>query len=385
MPEPILSLVPEPGEPIDWPMILQSALGETLARLSSIPQNPVWHGEGDVLTHTRMVCEALVSDGEWRALPGRERQILFLAALLHDVGKAVCTRFEDGAWSSPHHSLTGAGTARTLLWLTFGLCGTPEKQSMRESVCQLIRSHMAPVHVQDLPMPERKVIQLSSDGAQANWFSNRLLAILARADARGRVSTDTKQLLDAIDFFAELAQEQGCLDAPYPFRSTFERYLYLSGDSRWPVPRYDASWGQIFMLSGLPGVGKDTYLHRNLPGLPVLSLDDIREELGVSPEKSQAPVVVAAKQRAMELLRNRQPFVWNATDLTAMIRKKQISLFSAYGATTRVIYLETNWEEQLRRNASRSRAVPQAAIRHMLDRLVPPLPSEAQDIEWRCV
>ena len=103
MPEPILSLVPEPGEPIDWPMILQSALGETLARLSSIPQNPVWHGEGDVLTHTRMVCEALVSDGEWRALPGRERQILFLAALLHDVGKAVCTRFEDGAWSSPHH------------------------------------------------------------------------------------------------------------------------------------------------------------------------------------------------------------------------------------------------------------------------------------------
>ncbi len=385
MPEPILSLVPEPGGPVDWPMILQSALGEPLTRLSSIPQNPVWHGEGDVLSHTKMVCEALVSGGEWRALPDRERQILFLAALLHDVGKAVCTRFEYGAWSSPHHSLTGASMARTLLWLDFGLCGTPEKQSLRESVCQLIRAHMAPIHVQDLPMPERKVIQLSADGAQANGFSNRLLAILARADTLGRVSTDTNELLDAIEFFEELAKEQCCLDAPYPFASTFERYLYLSGDSRWPVPRYDATWGQILMLSGLPGVGKDTYLHQALPGLPVVSLDDIREELGVSPQKPQAPVIAAAKQRAMELLRSRQPFVWNATDLTAMIRKKQISLFSAYGAATRILYLETGWEEQLRRNESRSRAVPQAAIQHMLGRLVPPLPSEAQDIEWRCV
>ena len=385
MPESLLTLVPKVGEPINWAIILQSELGETLARLSTIPQNPVWHGEGDVLSHTMLVCEALVSDGEWQALSDRERQILFLAALLHDVGKVVCTRFEDGVWCSPHHALTGAGIARTLLWLTFGLCGTPEKQSMRESVCQLIRAHMAPVHVQDLPMPERKVIQLSSDGTLANWFSNRLLAILARADALGRVSTDTGKLLDAIDFFVELAQEQGCFDTPYPFASTFERYVYLSGDSRWPVPRYDATWGQVFMLSGLPGVGKDTYLNQNLPDLPVLSLDNIREELGVSPEKSQAPVIAAAKQRAMELLRKQQPFVWNATDLTAMIRKKQVSLFSAYGATTRVIYLETDWEEQLRRNASRSRAVPPAVIRHMLDRLVPPLPSEAQDIEWHCV
>jgi len=139
------------------------------------------------------------------------------------------------------------------------------------------------------------------------------------------------------------------------------------------------------MLSGLPGVGKDTYLHQNLTGLPAISLDDIREELGVSPEKSQAQVIAVAKQRAIELLRKQQPFVWNATNLTTMIRKKQVSLFSAYGATTRVIYLETDWEEQLRRNAERTRAVPQAVIRHMLDRLVPPLPSEAQDIEWHCV
>ena len=381
----IFSLVPEPENAIDWVAILQSPLGEPISRLSAIQQNPVWHGEGDVLTHTKLVCEALVCDAEWRALPRQERQILFLSALLHDVGKAECTRFEEGNWTSPHHSLKGASIARTLLWLDFGLCGTPEKQSLRESVCQLIRAHMAPIHVQDLPLPERKVIQLSEDGAQVGGFSNRLLAILARADALGRDCPDTKKLLDAIDFFEELARDQSCLDAPYPFTSTFERYLYLSGENRWPIPQYDTTWGQIIMLSGLPGVGKDTYIRHNLPDLPVVSLDDIRDELSVSPAAAQAWVIVAAKERAKELLRKRQSFIWNATNLTPMIRKKQSALFHAYGASTRIVYLETDWPELLRRNTARTRAVPQDVMQHMLEQLAPPLPSEAQDIIWNCV
>lgn len=385
MSEYLFSLVPEPGKAIDWVAILQSPLGEPISRLATVQQNPVWHGEGDVQTHTKLVCEALICDVEWCALPRQERQVLFLSALLHDIGKAACTRLDNGEWSSPHHSRAGAAMARLMLWQDFGLCGTPEKQAVRESICMLIRAHMAPVHIMDLSMPERKVIQLSADGSQSQVFSNRLLTLLARADTLGRISADVKESLNSVEFFAELALEQNCLDASYPFDTSFERYAYLSGEKRWPTPQYDASWGQIIMLSGLPGVGKDTYIRQNLSDLPVVSLDNIRDELGVSPNAAQAKVIVTAKERAKDLLRKRQAFVWNATSLTPMIRRKQASLFHSYGASTRIVYLETDWPELLRRNATRTRTVPQNVMHHMLEQLIPPLPSEAQDIVWNCV
>ena len=32
-------------------------------------------------------------------------------------------------------------------------------------------------------------------------------------------------------------------------------------------------------MSGMPGVGKDTWIRRHLPGWPVVSLDDLRQRL----------------------------------------------------------------------------------------------------------
>ena len=386
MSEQILRLIPAPGAVINWPAILKSKLSSVLSPLATIPQNPIWHGEGDALTHTKMVCESLVSGSEWPSLPERDRQILFLAALLHDIGKVSCTRQEDGVWVSPHHASTGASIARRMLWLDFDLCGTAERLFMRETICQLIQAHMAPVRVAELPMPERKVIQMSADGHQTVYFTNRLLKMLAKADTLGRIAEDTKKSLDAVDFFNELALEQNCLDTPYPFVSSFDRYTYLSCSDRWPgASRYDDRWGRVIMLSGLPGVGKDTYIHHALSHLPVISLDDIREELHISPRMPQGQVISVAKERATELLRKKQPFVWNATNLTPLVRKKQVALFQAYGASTQIVYLETSWQEQLYRNASRSRTVPERALLHMLEQLSPPLLNEAQEISWLCV
>ena len=40
--------------------------------LKNIPQNPTYHGEGDVYRHTEMVCERLLSLPEWRELEKEE-------------------------------------------------------------------------------------------------------------------------------------------------------------------------------------------------------------------------------------------------------------------------------------------------------------------------
>lgn len=137
-------------------------------------------------------------------------------------------------------------------------------------------------------------------------------------------------------------------------------------------------------MCGLPGTGKDAWIRASCPGLPVVSLDDVRLELDVTPTQSQGQVVQAARERARALLRQRQPFVCNATSLTAL-RAQQVGLFEDYGARVRVVFLETAWDGNLRRNAGRRDAVPEDVIDGMLARLEPPERWEAQAVEWLCV
>lgn len=83
--------------------------------MAGCQQDPAWHAEGDVLMHTKMVCEALVAMNSWRGLSPEERSVLFAAALLHDVGKPLVTREEDGRIRSPRHAAKGSRAARTIL------------------------------------------------------------------------------------------------------------------------------------------------------------------------------------------------------------------------------------------------------------------------------
>ncbi len=138
-------------------------------------------------------------------------------------------------------------------------------------------------------------------------------------------------------------------------------------------------------MSGLAGTGKDTWIARFCPEHPVVSLDGIRRELGTAHGTDEARVVHLAQERANQLLRERRPFVWNATGLSGQQRKKQIDRFERYGAHVRVVYLETAWAELLRRNAARPAQVPEHAIAGMLQRLEPPMPWEADAVEWICV
>lgn len=115
---------------------------------------------------------------------------------------------------------------------------------------------------------------------------------------------------------------------------------------------YEDTWGEVILMCGLPGTGKDHWIRDNYPDLPVVSLDDLRLEMDVEPTEAQGRVVQAARERAKELLRAKHPFIWNATSLTAL-RAQQIELFERYHARVRLVYLETVWEENLRRNASR--------------------------------
>lgn len=372
-------------ENIDWRGI-EAALSSFVIPMSRTEQNPVFHAEGDVWTHTKMVCKELVKLDDFLALEEGKRTAVFLAALLHDIGKIPTTRWEDEKWTSPNHTLVGSKMARQFLWQDMGLCGTLEKQQFRETVCNLIRYHSFPPHAIDDPDGKRKLMAIAANGELCPMFSIELLCILCKADALGRECTDKAHMLEQIDLCGELAQENNCYDHPFAFPSAYTRYSYLTGkDIATEVVLYDDTWGEVILMSGLPGTGKDTWIQENYPDLPMISLDEIRKEMKISPTENQSKVVEIARERAKELLRKKQPLVWNATNLSPVVRGNQINLFTQYHASTRIIYLETEWTEQLRRNTSRPDAVPEQAICHMMEELVLPEAKEAHWVEWICV
>lgn len=383
----ILALVPDAsGWVIDWEKIETSALRDHVDAMRHTPQSVRWHAEGDVWTHTRMVCESLVSMPEYRHLPQPQRQILFLAALLHDVGKPMTTRQEGNDWVAPSHSTKGTLLVRYILWKEFGMCGTPELQAMREAVVQLVKHHSFPPYALEKEENVRKMVSIAASAELVPDFSLKLLYLLAKADALGRECEDKDDFTAHVDLFAELAKEQGCYDDPVSFASDCTRRAYFSGGDVWPQQElYDESWGEVLMLCGLPGTGKDYWISKHCKDMPVVSLDDIRRRHKLSPEGSQGYVASLGKEEAKIYLRKHQPFVWNATNLTVDIRRQLIDLFESYGASVRVVYLETDLETQLRRNAGREDKVPEKTLDAFLRKLSVPEVHEARKVEWYCV
>jgi len=383
----LLAALPHtPEEPIRWEAINAAGFDAFAPALAKTPQNPRWHGEGDVLAHTRMVCEKLLALPEYRAEPPGVQQLLFVAALLHDIGKIPCTVQEDGEWTSPNHAVVGAQMARRFLWVELGLCGTPEKQQLRETICRLVRYHMIPIRVAEEDAPALRLAKIAANGQLLPAFTLHRLCTLSLADTLGRSAPATQEGTEKLALAALAAEEAECLHSPRPFATDHTARAYLAGRNVWPGQTlYDDCWGPVTLLCGLPGTGKDTWIRQNCPELPMVSLDALRAELGISPTASQGPVVQAGKERCREYLRARRPFVYNATNLTASVRGGLVQLFEEYGAWVRIVYLETGWEEQLRRNRERSAAVPESAVCAMLEKLNPPERHEARQVEYLCV
>ena len=126
-----------------------------------------------------------------------------------------------------------------------------------------------------------------------------MLAMLAEADVRGRYCDDRNQLFERIDFFKEFCQENDCFTQPRSFPSAHSRFIYFQKEnSNLDYHAYDDTRFQVVMMSGLPGSGKDTWIQENLPEYKVISLDQLRRQMGVEPSVNQGEVANAAKSHA---------------------------------------------------------------------------------------
>lgn len=382
----ITSHIPLNGESIDWSFFLSSPLSPIFAQMSETYQNPKYHQELDVFSHTKMVCEEIIRQPEYINGTKADKTILFWSALLHDIGKITCTVERDGELKSPHHAARGALMARAMLWRDLGLCGSVENQQLREAICNLICYHSFPPYALNSENAELALLKIAANGELARDFSIEKLCALERADVLGRIGSNSNEALDKIECCKILAEDLNCYKGPYVFVSDFSKRAYFKEKNAcFDYDIFNDSWGKIILLSGLPGTGKDTYIKERYSALPMISLDEIREEFNISPSGNQGRVISIAQERAREYLRKKQPFVWNATNVTTQRREIQISLFEKYGASVECVFLETEWKEQLDRNKNRASSVPETVIENMLSKLVLPERYECESVLWRIV
>ncbi len=363
---------------VDWKGIERQF--RWIRAMAGVEQDPIYHAEGDMLIHTNMVAEELVRLDAWRMLPPQVRMQVFAAALLHDVAKPQCTRVEEnGRISSRGHARSGEYIARRILWSGEEL-PDPLPFAIREQIARLVRFHALPLHFLDKPQPERAVIAAS--------MSARLdyVALLAEADIRGRICADQPELLERIELFRAFCKELDCYDRPRPFASPHSRFVYFHSKHTHPdYVAYDDTTFEVVLMAGLPGVGKDSWLVQHLNDWPVISLDEIRKVLQISPEGNQGRVIQAAKEHARIYMRQQQSFAWNATNVTRTLREHLVNFFVSYGARVRIVYLDAPLAMILRRNKSRSASVPETVMSKLLDKLDVPDLTEAHMVLWESI
>ncbi len=167
-------------------------------------QEPEWHPEGDVWTHTCMVCDEAAAIATRDALHETERLLLLLAAFCHDLGKPKTTRVVEGRVRAFEHSRAGLECTQDVLrFFGFEACG--------DMIRPLVEHHLEPFMLYYQTQTESP----PGDGA-IRALARRMhpatieqLLRVAEADMRGRgpVSEQEKQKLDAIEWVRQRAHE----------------------------------------------------------------------------------------------------------------------------------------------------------------------------------
>lgn len=179
----------------EWGML--PTLAPELLPLPDTQQEPEWHPEGDVWTHTLL---AIDEAAQQIADLDRPRALaVMLGILCHDLGKPATTRFEDGRVRSKGHEEGGLEPTRTLLdrWNVHTLLG----YDVRGQVLALVGNHLKPYQLY-------KDRELVTDGAIRRLSAKCepvLLHRVARADCLGR--SPGQFSTEPMDWFLRRAQE----------------------------------------------------------------------------------------------------------------------------------------------------------------------------------
>ena len=107
---------------------------EKIENLAEIPQHSVHHREGNVWNHTMMVRDEAAKCRNEASFPLH----FMISALIHDLGKAVCTEFIKGDYHAYGHETAGEAEVKAFL------CKLTDEKNLIRYALNMTRLHMKP-------------------------------------------------------------------------------------------------------------------------------------------------------------------------------------------------------------------------------------------------
>lgn len=342
--------------------------------LETVIQDPIWHAEGNVFIHTKMVLQALWDDELFLTLGSERQEDLTWAAFLHDIGKAFCTETIEGRVRSHGHSMKSFRLASEIL------VGIENLNVVRRNrILNLIRFHGRPHYFMSDSINSNPELVVA---VQSQVCNIQDLYLIAKADRNGRVSLEDPLSLENLELYKAVAEELNCWGIPYEFKNSSQYLLAHRGNlATFLYIPYENFESNVIMLSGLPGAGKNWCIETEFPKTyRIISLDDIRKEFGVKPTDNQGHIIQEAKKRFKTALAAREDIILNATNLTHNIRRNWLGIAKDYNARTSIIYIEPKFSLIKEQNENRDAAVPEAVWLKMLSKIEIPQPFEADNV-----
>lgn len=326
---------------INWDFI--EAIPE-IARLKECQQNPKWHSEGDAWAHTKLAYEKLEKEvftdfNLWYSLNDIEIKVIRAAVILHDIGKGVTTSLgKDGNWHSYGHEVEGEKIARVLLW--------DEDLHLRELICSLIRYHMEPLRLFESKNWLTKLLEISTRVPIKYLYCVKMADLLGSVQINGGTMDEDIMKL-------ELIKETAITLNIWALPGTEDhRKIVKYSSNRNILPWKITNEKKVaYILIGLPGAGKNTWIEKNLSmvdNLANISRDDIRIELGyckpgekyLGTDEEERTVTKVYDEKMAYALQNCKCIVLNNVHLKKKYREISVNQLRSAGFEVIYVYIE---------------------------------------------
>ncbi|WP_426349638.1 HDIG domain-containing metalloprotein [Alloiococcus sp. CFN-8] len=153
--------------------------------MASVPQEPKYHPEGDVLIHTMMV----VDEAARRRGLSTDEEALMWSALLHDLGKKETTKRRKGRWTSYDHDKVGEEKVKNFF---YAISGGPELMELSNRVEKLTRWHMQTLFI-------TKKLPFADVDGMFSEVDIQELALLSLCDRLGRGGLNRQERLQVVE------------------------------------------------------------------------------------------------------------------------------------------------------------------------------------------
>jgi predicted kinase len=406
-------------QPVDLNHYRQTLHNEfaELQHMSNCAQDSVWHTEGNVLAHTQMVMDKVLSEIANNPTLSRKEQIsTYLTALLHDVGKPTTTyALPNNRLVSPGYINVGLPIAKRILFLLktpFDIQEHVLRLILRQGTAYRMAKRIVPdLTFNGINVEQKKYFRLASELSLPSLYH------FTRANWLGRIGTNIEQTLDLLGVFRSRAEHHTLWNSSYYSLLntvvTFEdlsklgvkdskeqkriQYLLFNLTLRGKLQTrkqaleyinnkkeiLSPNMAHLYIMVGVPGSGKSTWVENNLPNAVLVSSDKKREELfnDVHCQADNKRVFIECHADLRRALEAGKEVVFDATNTKFNYRNLAVQLAFEYFAHTTIVYFDLPVEIALERNRQRSRYVSEDIITRFFNELEVPRFTEAQELK----